>query len=94
VALVDGTSPVGLSGRVFNDVLLDENAACHIALGNAYAFTVPDLPEDPTERASRGFNVSGIHQDVMIGGPEIAVDGIDDSARATPILRDDVWLLE
>jgi aminopeptidase len=94
VALVDGTSPVGQSGRVFNDVLLDENAACHIALGNGYPFTVPDLPEDNDERAKRGFNVSTIHQDLMIGGPEIAVDGIDRDGAATPILRDDVWLLE
>ena len=94
VALVDGTSPVGLSGRVFNDVLLDENAACHIALGNAYAFTVPDLSDDPNKRADRGFNVSGIHQDIMIGGPDVAVDGIDASGAATPILNNNVWVLE
>ena len=94
VALVDGTSPVGKSGFVFNDVLLDENAACHVALGNAYAFTVPDLPEGGDERAERGFNVSSIHQDVMIGGPEVVVDGIDGNGTATPILRDDVWLLD
>jgi hypothetical protein len=30
----------------------------------------------------------------MIGGPEIAVDGIDDAGAATPLLRDDVWVLE
>jgi aminopeptidase len=94
VALVDGTSPVGRSGRVFHDVLLDENAACHIALGNGYPFTVPDLPPDPGERAARGFNLSNIHQDLMIGGPEIAVDGIDGAGAATPILRNDVWVLE
>jgi aminopeptidase len=94
VALVDGTSPVGLSGRVFNDVLLDENAACHIALGNAYAFTVPDLTDDPGERGERGFNVSAVHQDVMIGGPHVNVDGIDSAGSSTAILRDDAWVLE
>lgn len=93
VALVDGTSPVGRSGRVFSDILLDENATCHIALGNGYPFTVPDLPGDAGGRAERGFNVSGIHQDMMIGGPEIAVDGLDAAGSATPILRDDVWVL-
>ncbi len=93
VALVDGTSPVGRSGRVFSDILLDENATCHIALGAAYPFTVPDLPGDADERARRGFNVSAVHQDIMIGGPEIAVDGIDAAGKATPILRDDVWTL-
>jgi hypothetical protein len=53
-----------------------------------------DLPEDPGERAARGFNLSRIHQDVMIGGPEVAVDGIAADGRAVPILRDDVWVLE
>jgi aminopeptidase len=92
VALVDGSSPVGRSGRVFGDVLLDENATCHIALGSAYAFTVPDLPEDRQARASLGFNMSGIHQDLMIGRPQVAVDGIDGMGNAVPILRDDVWV--
>ena len=93
VALVDGTSPVGRSGRVFNDILFDENATCHIALGNGYGFTVPDLPADPDARAERGFNQSSVHQDLMIGGPEVTVDGLDAAGHATPILRDDVWVL-
>lgn len=93
VALVDGSSPVGLSGRVFNDVLLDENATCHIALGSAYPFTVPALPEAPEARAELGFNTSAIHQDLMIGGPQVAVDGIDDTGNFVPILRDDAWVL-
>lgn len=93
VALVDGNSPVARSGRVFGEVLFDENATCHIALGQAYAFTVPDLPDDPDERHARGFNTSAIHQDIMIGGREISVDGIDAAGTSTPILRDDAWVL-
>lgn len=94
VALVDGASPVGRSGRVFGDVLIDENATCHIALGSAYPFTVPDLPEDDDERDALGFNSSAIHQDTMIGGPEISVDGIDADGASTPLLREDVWVLD
>jgi aminopeptidase len=94
MALVDGTSPIGRSGRVFNDILFDENATCHIALGNGYSFTVPDLPSGREARAERGFNMSGIHQDLMIGGPEVDVDGLDAAGSATPILRDDTWVLE
>jgi aminopeptidase len=93
LALVDGTSPVGRTGRVFGDVLIDENATCHIAFGAAYAFTVPDLPEDDDGQEAVGFNRSVIHQDVMIGGPEVAVDGIEQGGAAVPILRDDVWQL-
>ena len=46
VALVDGSSPIGQTGMVFGDILIDENATSHIAWGNAYAFTAPDLPDD------------------------------------------------
>jgi aminopeptidase len=94
VALVDGDAPVGRTGRVFNDVLLDENAACHIALGSAYPFTVPGLPEDLRARAELGFNGSAIHQDLMIGGPQVAVDGIDGAGNVVPILREDAWVLQ
>lgn len=94
VALVDENSPVGRSGLVFNDILLDENAACHIAFGNAYPFTVPDLPTASEDRLARGFNISDVHQDVMIGGPAVSVDGLDTAGNRTPILRENVWVLE
>jgi aminopeptidase len=92
VALVDGTSPVGQSGLVFGDILLDENATGHIAWGRAYEATLPDLPEDRGEWASRGFNLSAVHQDAMIGGPEVTVSGIAAGAE-TRIIDDDVWVL-
>jgi aminopeptidase len=93
VALVDGTSPVGRSGRVFGDVLLDENATCHIALGSAYPFTVPDLPDGDDAQEAIGFNRSSIHQDTMIGGPEVTVHGIESGGGRVPIISDDVWQL-
>src|SRR5699024_12259404 len=37
VALVPQESPVSQSGVMFYNTLLDENASCHIALGQAYA---------------------------------------------------------
>lgn len=93
VALVDGGSPVGRSGRVFGEVLLDENAASHIAWGAAYEFTAPDLPEDERSRDARGFNSSAVHQDAMIGGPGVDVDGIHASGKRVAIIRDDAWVL-
>ncbi len=75
VALVDGSSPVGQSGIVFGDILLDENAASHVAWGHAYELAVPGLPKGRAEQEGLGFNLSSVHQDAMIGGPEVWVLG-------------------
>ncbi|TMM03900.1 MAG: aminopeptidase [Actinobacteria bacterium] len=93
VALVDGSSPVGRSGIVFGDILLDENATSHVAWGQAYNVTVPDLPETPAEQERLGFNLSDVHQDAMVGGPEVNIDGLEPGGSAVPIMRDDAWVL-
>ena len=87
LALVDGTSRVGQTHTTFFDTLYDENATCHIA----YGFGVPEVFDgDPGD----GMNVSGVHTDFMVGGPELAVDGITKDGRTVPILREDVWQLD
>jgi aminopeptidase len=93
VALVDNSSPVGQSGILFGDILLDENAASHVAWGNAYELAVSGLPEDQEERERLGFNRSVVHQDAMIGGPEVSVDGLEPGGAAVPIMRDGDWVL-
>jgi aminopeptidase len=86
LALVDGTSRVGQTGTTFFDTLYDENATCHIA----YGFGIPEVFDgDPGE----GMNVSSVHTDFMIGGPELEVDGITNDGRSIPILREDTWQL-
>jgi aminopeptidase len=85
VALVDGAGRIGALDTVFFDTLLDENAASHIALGQAYEFTA--APEDEPH-----LNRSQIHVDFMIGGPNVDVDGVErDGSGSVPVLRGGAW---
>jgi aminopeptidase len=87
VALVDGTSRIGQTGQVFFETLYDENASCHVAYGGAYAEAVEGGVID-------GVNVSSVHTDFMIGGPEVDVDAVLRDGTVVPLLRDDVWQLD
>ena len=86
VALVDGTSRIGQTGLTFFDTLFDENTTCHVAYGGAYAESVEG-------GLIEGVNVSNVHTDFMVGGPEVDVDAVTRGGAVVPLLRQDVWQL-
>jgi aminopeptidase len=93
VALVPHSSPIASSGLTFLNTLFDENAASHIALGQAYSGCVRNgdkLPSD--EFAAKGANESLIHVDWMIGSDKLDVDGITADGVVEPLMRQGEWV--
>jgi len=84
VALVDASSRIGRTGRIYYNTLLDENAAAHIAFGSGFGGTRSETP-------AKGVNRSTIHLDVMIGGPELEATGFSARGRRIPLIRDGAW---
>lgn len=94
VALVDSSSPIYQSGYLFYNTLLDENAACHIALGNAYPDTIEGgLEMSPEELREAGANRSLQHTDFMIGSESVDVLGIGRDGREIEIMRNGSFVL-
>jgi aminopeptidase len=92
VALVPHSSPISRSGLLFYNTLFDENAACHIALGQCYAKCfLGGASLTPGEIAERGGNKSFIHIDWMIGSDKIDIDGISADGRRVPVFRKGEW---
>jgi len=92
VALVPHSSPISQSGLLFQNTLFDENAASHIAVGQAYPDTVSGGGRRPKEELARmGANESVVHVDWMIGSQEIDVDGVREDGSTVPVIRGGEW---
>jgi aminopeptidase len=92
VALVPHASPISESGLLFYNTLYDENAACHIALGQCYKDCLVDADDiSDKDLKARGGNSSLIHVDWMIGGAETEITGITQNGERVPVFRGGNW---
>jgi len=92
VALVPHSSPISNSGLLFFNTLFDENAACHIALGQCYSKCFVNGGKLSAEQiAAQGGNKSFIHIDWMIGSGETDIDGVFADGRRLPVFRKGEW---
>ncbi|SEF46083.1 aminopeptidase T. Metallo peptidase. MEROPS family M29 [Bryocella elongata] len=92
VALVPHNSPIAQSGILFWNTLFDENAASHIALGQAYSTCLIGGEHMSSEELAKlGANESLIHVDWMIGSATMNVDGLDNNGNAQPLMRQGTW---
>jgi aminopeptidase len=92
VALVPHSSPISKSGLLFFNTLFDENAACHIALGQCYSKCFVDGGKlTPEQIAAQGGNKSFIHIDWMIGSDQTDIDGVHADGRRVPVFRKGEW---
>jgi aminopeptidase len=95
VALVGIDSPIFESGLTFQEILYDENAACHIAVGSAYKGCLEggaSLSDD--ECCEVGCNVSSVHTDIMISSEEVDVQALLYSGETIDLLVRGRWVGE
>lgn len=94
VALVPDKSPISQSGVTFFNTLFDENASNHLAIGQAYAFSIEGGTEMGQEELKEaGLNRSDVHVDFMIGSNKMNIDGIREDGTRVPIFRDGEWAI-
>ena len=92
VALVPHSSPISKSGILFYNTLFDENASCHIALGQCYSKCfLNGASLSPDEIAAQGGNSSLIHIDWMIGSGDVDIDGVKADGSRVAVMRKGEW---
>lgn len=92
VALVLDDSPISNRNTIFYNTLFDENAACHLAIGSAYAFNIQGGTEMTVEeKIASGLNDSNVHVDFMIGSSDLTIYGIFEDGSKELVFENGNW---
>lgn len=91
-ALVPHDSPISNSGLLFYNTLFDENAACHLAIGEGFSNCIKEYDKYTLEECRKmGVNESMIHEDFMIGTATLNITAILKDGSEVPIFVDGNW---
>ena len=91
-ALVPHSSPIRESGLLYYNTLFDENAACHLAFGKGFTNLYKDYEKYTEEQLHElGINDSIIHEDFMIGTPDMSITALCADGKEVKIFENGEW---
>ena len=91
-ALVPYESPINKTGILFYNTLFDENAACHLALGRGFTNLIRDYEKYSEEELHKmGINDSIVHEDFMIGTPDLSITALTEDGKTVEIFKNGIF---
>ena len=94
VALVEYDSPINNLNIIFQETLFDENASCHLALGDSFPECIVDGPNKTKEELiALGLNKSDNHVDFMIGSEDLDIVGTKFDGTKVQIFKNGTWAI-
>ena len=87
VALVPYDSPISNSKMTFLETLYDENASCHIALGDSFPECVENGSSIDKKILFNDYHLNNCdsHVDFMVGTKDLNITGITKDGNEIPI---------
>lgn len=92
IALVPFDSPISNLGILFYNTLFDENASCHLAIGQAYSSCIQNGDKLSSEEMEKvGMNDSLTHVDFMFGTSDLSIVGYEENGNCENIFINGNW---
>ena len=92
IALVPFDSPISNLGILFYNTLFDENASCHLAIGQAYSSCIQNGDKLSSEEMEEvGMNDSLTHVDFMFGTSDLSIVGYEENGNCENIFINGNW---
>ena len=89
LAFVNYDSPISNTNMLFYTTLYDENASCHLALGQSFCDCIKNGEKRSKEELEKiGLNQSLNHVDFMIGTEDLNVIGVTKDNKEIQIFKD------